>query len=215
MAKNRRLTDKETYAGHPILTNKEKGYKCDKKILDKIEETFEHVLEDHGMDRVFFMRYDVRFPKDKYVETKQGNTLFRRFQSKFIKSLERHDLKPHYVAAREQSREKNGHYHTVLLLDERKTQNIKKHIEKADELWGNTIGLKGQKGLIDDCTKDRNGKPQKNGLKIKKNSSEFADQLDKTFQWSSYLAKKNTKTTTSERELFSSRLNHNIERKKK
>jgi hypothetical protein len=216
MTKRRTLTDEATYNGHSILTNKEKGLKCDKKILKKLDETFNHVLNDHNMDRVFFMRYDVRFPDDgKFRDKKESNALFRNFQGKFIKSFERSNLNPHYVVVREQSKEKHAHYHAVLLLDERKTQSIKKHIDKADELWGNTIGLKGQKGLIDDCTKDRHGKPQKNGLKIKKNSPEFKEQIDKTFQWASYLAKENTKASGSERELFSSRLNHEIKVKKK
>lgn len=215
MAKNRRLTDRATYCGHPILTNKEKGYKCDKKILGKLEETFDHVLEDHGMDRVFFMRYDVRLPDDGVIRShKESNALFRNFQGKFIKNLARKGFNPHYVITREQSKVKHAHFHGILLLDERKTQSIKNHIDTADRLWSNTIDLKGQKGLIDDCTKDRDGNPQKNGLKIKKNSPEFAEQLDKIFRWSSYLAKENTKTKTSERELFSSRLNHKIEKKK-
>ena len=141
--------------------------------------------------------------------------MFRNFQGKFVKNLERNGLNPHYVAVREQSKEKHAHYHAVLLLDERKTQSFKKHIEKADELWANTVGIPGKKGLIDDCTKDRNGNPQKNGLKIKKNNEAFEAQLNTTFKWSSYLAKENTKSDASDRELFASRLNHKIEKRSK
>jgi hypothetical protein len=100
-------------------------------------------------------------------------------------------------------------------LDERQTQNIHNHIEKADELWANTLGDDGKCGLIDDCTRGRDGKPQKNGLKIKKNSEAFDEQLNTTFKWASYLAKENTKSSGSERELFSSRLNHKIEKRRK
>jgi hypothetical protein len=216
MTKRRTLTDEATYNGHQILTNKQKGLKCDKKILKKLDDTFEHVFKDHNMDRLFFMRYDVRMPDDGIVRSKQeANKLFRTFQGKFIKNLERKGLNPHYVAVREQSKEKHAHYHAVLLLDERKTQSIHQHIEKADKLWENTLGAYGKKGLIDDCTKDRDGNSQKNGIKIKKNSPEFKEQIDNAFQWSSYLAKENTKTTGSERELFSSRLKHPIEKKKR
>ena len=215
MAKRRTLTDEPGYNGHPILTDKEKGLKCDKKILKNIEDTFEHVLKDHEMDRVFFMRYDIRFPEELHVDPKEGNALFRKFQSNFIKNLKRQDLKPHYVAVREQSKEKHGHYHAMLLLDERETQSITKHIEKADELWANTVGIPGKKGLIDDCTKDRNGKPQKNGLKIKTNSPDFNEQYDKAFEWASYLAKKNTKNNNNGmREIFPSRLKHPVEKKR-
>ena len=216
MAKKRKLTDEASYNGHPIQTDKAKGLKCDKKILQKINDTFDHAFNDHGMDRVFFMRYDIRFPKNTHVDPKEGNALVRKFQSKFIKHLDRKGLNPHYIAVREQSKEKHAHYHAVLLLDERKTQSIKKHIEKADELWGNTIGMPGQQGLIDDCTKDRNGKPQKNGLKVKKNLPDYQEQHDKVFEWSSYLAKENTKSNNNGvREVFSSRLNHPVKSSKK
>ena len=215
MAKRRTLTDEASYNGHPIQTDKAKSLKCDKKILQKINDTFDHAFNDHGMDRVFFMRYDIRFPEELYVEPKEGNALVRKFQSKFIKHLDRKGLNPHYVLVREQSKEKHAHYHGILLLDERKTQSIKKHIEKGDELLKNTLGDHGKKGLIDDCTKDRNGKPQKNGIKIKKNSPDFNSQYDKTFEWASYLAKKNTKNNNNGiRELFSSRLQHSLEKKR-
>ena len=216
MAKRRTLTDEPEYNGHPIQTNKEKGLKCDKKILKKIDDTFNHVLNDHKQDRVFFMRYDVRYPNGAgVIGAGESNDMFRNFQGKFMKNLERQGLNPHYVAVREQSKEKHAHYHAILLLDERKTQSITKHIEKADELWANTLNIPGTKGLIDDCTKDRNGQPQKNGLKIKKNSKDFQEQYDKAFKWASYLAKENTKSEASDRELFSSRLNHKIEKRSK
>jgi hypothetical protein len=216
MSKRRILIDEATYNGHPIQTDKKKGLKCDKKILKKIETTFDHALNDHNMDRILFVRYDVRMPDDGKVRNKkEANNLFRTFQGKFIKNLDRQGLNPHYVAVREQSKEKHSHFHVMLLLDERKTQSIKKHIDKADELYANTLELSGRKGLIDDCTKDRHGKTQKNGLKIKKNSPGFQEQFNEAFQWASYLAKENTKTTGSERELFSSRLKHPIEIKKR
>ena len=215
MAKRRQLTDDPEYNGHPILTDKKKGLKCDKKILKKIDETFNHVLNDHKQDRVFFMRYDVRYPNGAgVIGAGESNAMFRSFQAKFMKNLSRQGLNPHYVAVKEQSKEKHSHYHAMLLLDERKTQSIKKHIEKADELWGNTLGIPGRKRLIDDCTKDRDGNPQKNGIKIKKNSDDFKNQCDKAFEWASYLAKANTKTSTSDRELFASRLNHPAKRKR-
>ena len=216
MAKRRTLTDEPEYNGHPILTDKEKGLKCDKKILKKIEDAFEHVFNDHRMDRVFFMRYDIRFPEELYVDPRTGNALVRKFQSKFIKHLDRKGLNPHYVLVREQSKEKHAHYHGILLLDERKSQNIKKHVDKGDELLNNTLGDHGKKGLVDDCTTSRNGKSQKNGIKLKKNSPDFKEQYDKAFEWASYMAKENTKSNNNGvREVFSSRLNHPVKNKRR
>ena len=206
MAKRRQLTVESNYKGHKIQVNKAKGLKCDKKILQKIEDTFEHMFNDHKMDRVFFMRYDIRFPEELYVDPKEGNAMVRKFQSDFIKSLKREGLTPHYAITREQSKEKHGHYHCILLLDERKTQSIKKHIEKADRIWKTKLGDYGKKALIDDCTKDRNGNHQDNGIKIKRNSQEYQKQYDKAFCWASYLAKENTKSNNDGlREVFTSR----------
>ncbi len=162
------------------------------------------------------MRYDVRFPKDYHVANKKKSKEFRTFQSKFMKNLTRKGLTPHYVAVKERSTEKHSHYHGILLLDERKTQSITKHIEKADELLGNTLGIPGTKGLIEDCTTDRNGKKQKNGKTIKVNSPDFEIQLDNAFKHASYLSKEHQKSNNNGvRELFSSRLNHKIEKRSK
>ena len=81
MSKRRILTDEKEFNGNPILTDKQKGLKCDKKILKKIDDVFTHVLDDHNMDRVFFMRYDVRLPDDGKIRTvKESNDLFRTIQ---------------------------------------------------------------------------------------------------------------------------------------
>jgi protein GP2 len=211
----RNLTDEPRFNGHPILTDNVEGHKCDKGILKTIDNTFEHVIKDHGQDRIFCMRYDVRFPKDYRVKNKKKSEEFRSFQAKFIKNLTRKGLNPHYIAVKEVSKEKRGHYHAALLLDERETQNIQNHIATADRLWANTLGVEGAKGLIDDCTKNREGKKQKNGHTIKVNSPEFKEQLNVAFQQASYLSKENQKSKNDGvREVFSSRLNHEPKKKK-
>ena len=82
------------------------------------------------------------------------------------------------------------------MLDGQEAKSIHNHILKAEELWARQHGLDPSKnhGLIDDCTKDRNGNRQKNGIMIRKdNQAEYEDKLNQCFKWSSYLAKVNTK----------------------
>lgn len=206
MAKNRTCTDAPEFNDHPILTDKEKGLRCDKKILQTINDTFNHFFDNH--DRGLFMRCDLRFPQDERNRT--DNEAFHAFQANFMKNLSRKGLDPHYVAVREQSKgTEHPHYHEFLLLDGRKTQSIHDHIQKADKLWANALDVPGTKGLFDDCTKDKQGNRQPNGVILRKDDPDFESKLDGCMQRASYLAKVNQKESTPRkvRELFSTRLN--------
>ena len=155
-------TTAETYHDYPIMTDKAKGLACDIKILNEIERQLDYAEETKS--KTLFMRYDIRFPEG-YDHADNG--VFREFQSKFMKNLSRQGLKPQYIAVREQSREKHQHYHVALLLDGQKTRSIHNHIQTAERLWDTTLGLPAREngyGLIDDCTTNRNGEPQENGV---------------------------------------------------
>lgn len=204
MAKKRITTAEPAFNDHPILTDKKKGLRCDTKILNKINEVVGDFFDNH--DRGFFMRYDIRYPED-YTCDPVGNDDFRRFQANFVKNLSRADLDPHYVATREQGDSNNHHYHAMLLLDGRKTQSIHNHIRKADELWSNALKVPQTTGLIEDCTKDKNGNKQRNGVMLRKDDPDFKVKLDNCMKRASYLAKENQKSSTPDntRELFSTR----------
>ncbi|MDD3021848.1 MAG: inovirus-type Gp2 protein [Alphaproteobacteria bacterium] len=198
---NRSTTFEPEFNGKPILADKEKQLDCDTKILNKIEEVFEHMTQKHS--KVLFLRYDIRLPSGK--SHSPDNKVFTRFQANFMKNLDRNGLDPHYVAVREQSKEKHQHYHVTLLLDGHKTQSPYGHIQKADELLASTLGAE-HKGLIDGCWKNRNGEPQKNGIMLRKDDPEYAVKYDQCFQWASYLAKTNQKANCPKHkhEIFSS-----------
>lgn len=195
-----------TFNNHPIMTDKERGLGCDTKILTEIDRQFEHA--EKTKSKIFLMRYDIRFPEEYgYAD----NGIFREFQSKFIKNLSRKGLHPQYVAVREQSREKHQHYHVALMLDGQKTQNIHSHIVIAERLWNSTLGLPEREngyGLIDDCTTNRNGEKQVNGVMLRPDDPERDQKKDECFRRASYLAKTNTKgyAPKGQRELFSSRI---------
>ncbi len=203
MKTKRNTTDEPTFNGRPIMTDAEQGLRCDKIILATIDKTLNHALESN--DRIFFMRYDVGTPVG-YTDT--SNEAFRNGQANFMKHLKRNGFKPHYVAVRELSKEKRNHYHAILMLDGRKTQSIHDHIEKADELFANAFGIPGAQGIIDDCTKARDGSRQDNGIMLRRGDPEFNEKVDEAFRVGSYLAKENQKSNKTERdrERFSSRV---------
>ena len=201
MTKKRVTTDAPEFNNHPIQTDKDKGLRCDKKILKKIDETDAHARTN---DRVMFMRYDVGAPTG-YDDP--SNDAFRSGQANFIKTLKRSGLAPRYVAVREQSREKLQHYHVCLWLDGRKTQSIYDHIAQANDSFASAFGVPDNNGLVDDCTEDKNGKPQENGIMLRKDDPDYQNKVAQTLEWASYLAKVNQKNTPpGTRELFSSRL---------
>lgn len=66
-------------------------------------------------------------------------------------------------------------------------------MEKAESILARTLNIPAAKGLIDNCTRTKDGEPQKNGIILRKDDPEFATKLDDCFRWGSYLAKTNTK----------------------
>ena len=198
-------TTEISYHNYPIMTDKERNLSCNTEILKEIERQFDYA--EQTKSKIFFMRYDIRFPEG-YDHACNG--LFREFQAKFIKNLSRQGLKPQYVAVREQSREKHQHYHVALLLDGQKTQSIHNHIQTAERLWDSTLGLPEKAngyGLIDDCTVNRAGEIQVNGVMLRPDDPERKDKKNECFRRASYLAKDNTKGNAPkrQREVFSSR----------
>ncbi len=205
--KNNKLWKTTGYHDYPVMVNPEKEQYCTKKILEEIKEQFEYAEENKT--RTFFMRYDVRFPEG--MEAHADNKTVRDFQANFIKNLKRKGLKPQYLLVREQSREKHQHYHGALWLDGHKTQNIRGHLTVAEQLWNSALELPPREsgyGLIDDCTKDRNGNPQVNGVMLRRDDPNYEAKKADCFRRASYLAKTNTKANTPSgaREMFSSRI---------
>lgn len=208
--KRRKLWKQDEYDQHPVMVNADQEHFCDEKILKKIKEQFDYA--EQTKSKIWFMRYDVRFQGEE--RERSDNQLFSEFQSKFIKNLTRQQLKPQYVAVREQSREKHQHYHVVLWLDGQKTQSIHNHIQTAERLWDRTLALPERPngyGLVDDCTKSRAGQKQVNGVMLRKDDPDYESKKDDCFRRASYLAKVNTKADdlNGSREIMTSRIPKN------
>ena len=214
--RNEKITYEDQYQGHPIMTDKARSLGCKESILQKIDQLMTDMSNRHS--KVFFMRYDVRFPQD--YDYPNDNELFSQFQESFIKNRKREGYDPAYIAVRECCREKHQHYHVALMMNGHKTQNIHDHIQTAERLWEKTLNLPPKcdntgrttsYGLIDDCMRNRQGQPQENGVMLRKDDPEYERKYDQCFRRCSYLAKVNQKDASPkhQREVFSSRIQKN------
>ena len=211
--RNEKITYEDQYQGHPIMTDKARSLGCKEAILQKVDQMMTDMSNRHS--KVFFMRYDVRFPKS--YEHPNDNKHFSQFQEAFIKNRKRAGYDPAYIAVRESSREKHQHYHVALMLDGHKTRSIHDHIQTAERLWEKTLNLPPKYddeehetncGLIDDCMRNRQGQPQENGVMLRKDDPDYDSKYDQCFRRCSYLAKVNQKDSSPkhQREVFSSRI---------
>ena len=71
-----KITYEDQYQGHPIMTDKARQLGCKESILQKIDQLMTDMSNRHS--KVFFMRYDVRFPQD--YDYPNDNELFSQFQ---------------------------------------------------------------------------------------------------------------------------------------
>ena len=202
----KRETTENTYNNHPIMTDKENNLSCDTRILEKIDAQFKYA--EQNKSKIFFMRYDVRIPDGVPIS---DNKTFRDFMANFMKNLSRQGLSPQYIAVREQVGDNHPHYHVALMLDGEKTRSIHSHIRTAKKLWDSALDLPPKEngyGLINDCTKDSDGRRQENGVLLSPGNPEFQQKKDDCFRRASYLAKTNTKGNVPkwQREVFTSRI---------
>lgn len=184
-----KITYQPFYEGYPIMANQDLNQGCYSEILDKIVRTIADTTERHN--KVLAGRFDVRFPKEGTYPP--DNDVFKKFISHYAKDLKRQKLDPSYIWAREQSREKHHHYHCALLLDGSKTQSLRGHLARAEELWKNALGTPNANGLIDYCDRTRHGEPQTNAVMLRRDDPALQEKIDDFAHRCSYLAKVNTK----------------------
>lgn len=203
--KERDLTFDKSFLGNSILQFTEKKIGLDENILMKLVERYDDMQERHC--KVFAMRFDVHMPEG--VAT-ADNDLFRKFQAHFIKKEKRQGYDPAYVAVREISAAGLIHYHELLLVNGSETERIHRHIHNANEALNSTLGYPAgtRSGLINDCTHTRDGKPQKNGILIRRKLPCQENKAENdSFRHASYLAKDEQKDPLKHKhEVFSSRL---------
>ena len=203
--KKRNLIFDKVFQDNPVLQFTRQNIGLDADILQKIHDIFDYKITH--CPRTFVMRFDVHMPKGI---AEQDNKVFSKFQALFIKKEKRAGYDPDYIAVREESKNSGVHYHEDLFLDGKKTQRIYNHIKNANDALNSTLGLpKGTlSGLINDCTKNRKGESQRNGIMIDRGSCSAVNSENDCFRQASYLAKDSQKDSTGkwQHEIFSSRI---------
>ena len=203
--KKRVLTFEKYFLGNPVLHFTKQKVGLDYDILMTLYNHFDNKIS--RCPQTYVMRFDVHLPKGMDAA---DNRLFSKFQAHFIKKEKRAGYDPEYVAVREKSEKSGVHYLEVLFLDGKKTQTRYNHIINANEALNSALGYPAgtRSGLINDCTKTRDGKSQKNGIMIDRRDYMAANQEKACFKQASYLAKDSQKNTTGkwQHEIFTSRL---------
>ena len=196
-----------------LMSDLYKGY----KILEYPDGSLSQILDRglalmnaaiHRFRRAFFVRMDLKFPEDRHFLP--NNDLIRLFMEEF--RLERmtagYDF--FYLWVWEQNDSINHHYHCCFVFNKNRTQSIYGHVRAARKIWARVLGLVPpnakkevvkkamKKAPVWDCTKNKYGEPQKNGLEIDVNAPDYEQQYDTCFHWLSYLAKVSTKENIPE-----------------
>ncbi|RJP85371.1 MAG: inovirus Gp2 family protein [Desulfobacteraceae bacterium] len=189
----------------PINTGTDGQYFCFEMMLHKIQERLFHMITKHN--KVLFIRFDLTFPKN-YFSDESNDKVSRLF--KILKENATYkgiDLQ--FIWTREQSREKHQHYHCILLIDGNKVQSYYSVLKIVSKIWGRLLQCD-PAGLVDYCDRKLEGESVPNGIMLRRPSKEadefeYRDQennlfagIDRSFRWSSYLAKVKQKSNTPE-----------------
>ncbi|WP_298069337.1 inovirus-type Gp2 protein [uncultured Mailhella sp.] len=172
------------YNNHPINTDINKKQGCYEKALDKIESTFNSMLDQHS--KVMVVRFDVRYPNNDNIQCNKNQVydftynLKRSLNREKIGGGHKVDAKLMYVE--EQDKSIHKHYHFNVIVNANAKNKSYPILQKAERLWKKSLGTE-QDGLIDFCSS------HENGIIIDKNSDDFNSNYNKAFYQVSYLAK--------------------------
>lgn len=159
---------------------------CRSDILDGLFRVFEDAFACRK--RHLFVRFDLHLPQ--YHGFANPEEPFNRFVDSYVKNRRREGHDPRVLWCREQAPgARSPHLHLFCLFSARKTLMYKVHLDEACRLWGLALGIPDASGLIDFCTKDRDGNPQRNGILLDLGDTGFERNLRDCVRWGSYLAK--------------------------
>lgn len=179
-----KVTYENTYKGHSINTNKDKGLGCYEKALEKIDEVLESMLERHS--KVMLIRFDVRYPQTENIicDKKQVSD----FTYNLKRSLNRekvvggHKVDAKIIHVQEQDTGERPHFHFAVVVNGNAKNRAFPILQKADALWKTMLKTE-QAGLVDFCGSHANG------IIIDKSKPDFQERYEDVFYQASYLAK--------------------------
>lgn len=183
-----KTTNKPTFQGLPILTTKDLS--CQQDILHRTKQLFDFSLSRYS--RVMFIRFDLTFGQNYFPS--HDNKLLSKFIHNYSRYFIRNNIFHTYLWAKEQANNNiNHHYHFIFLIESSQFMSCYQFLDKAEEIWAGVLGVASAKGLVERCVKDRNGNPQRNGIRIDRSNGYNSPELEQCFKWASYLSKVNTK----------------------
>lgn len=117
---------------YPVNTNKEKGWGIYPDILKRFIDRFNYM--EHHYNKLFVMRVDLRL---KSQLKKSNKNVFTPFMTNLKRVLKRvyGFKKIHYQYVTEHNRNKEKHYHLILILDGNKIQSSFKIQHLVDDCW--------------------------------------------------------------------------------
>ena len=176
-----------TFNGHPVIEAAKGSFKYSDHYLKNNEKLLDNTLERHN--KVYCYRVDLKYPND-YPED-NSNDAFKHCMSTYTKELSREGLDPQYVARREQIKSHHPHYHVHMCVNGNKRKDYKALTDKMVPHWSRALNIDEATAdnLIHRCDRTKDGKPQKNGTMIRRNSEYKEDQYNQVFKQMSYLAK--------------------------
>lgn len=166
-----------------------------KEILDRIEELFGTYMKNHN--KAFFFRHDVHFPIF-YPQYKPDNSIFEHYIENLTNYFDSQALQPAYLWVREsgeQGESGHHHYHIIFLLLGSQIQDLYYPIQAAKKYWALALDIPDADGYVNDCTRDRFGRNQENGIKIVRHSPDYQSVLHRCKFWSQYIAKAEGKSS--------------------
>jgi hypothetical protein len=185
----RNITRENTYNNY-ILNNTEKNHQgYYREILQAIESLLYNMVHKHN--KVFLIRFDIRYPEGCSPDLYTDNSLLSRFIEALIIHCKRKKYDPQYLWVRERATTGNVHYHFMLLLNGNLIQNGYGILQKATALWQRCMNVADGRGLVHLCEPDGNNfrSDRLGGVMIRRNSQCLDETINACFQWASYLAK--------------------------
>ena len=178
------ITYQPYFNNHPINTNETRGLGCYERALEKIESSFDSMLDKHS--KIMIIRFDVRYPQNENIVC--GKSQVSDFTYNLKRSLNRekigggHRVDAKIIHVQEQDRSQNPHHHFAVVVNANAKNKYFPILLKAETLWKNTLNTD-QSGLVDYCNS------KQNGIIVDQNKDDFQAKYDEAFYQVSYLAK--------------------------
>ena len=178
------ITFQSYFKNHPINTNEDKGLGCYEKALEKIESSFDSMLDKHS--KIMIIRFDVRYPQNENIVC--GKSQVSDFTYNLKRSLNRekigggHRVDAKIIHVQEQDRSHNPHHHFAVVVNANAKNKYFPILLKAETLWKNTLNT-AHSGLVDYCNS------KQNGIIVDQSKDDFQAKYDEAFYQVSYLAK--------------------------